>query len=395
MILSHKIQLKPTKAQVAYFRQACGVSRFCYNWGLEQWSKQYLAGKKPSGMSLRKEFNAIYKTQFPWVGEVHRDAHAQPFATLQKAMQNFFSKRAKHPHFKKKGKCKDSFYVANDKMHTDGKAVVLPIIGRIKMTEELRFAGAIQAATVSRSADRWFIAIQVECEPKLKAKTGSAKLGIDLGVKTSVTCSDGSTYQSSKPLKKKLRKLKYLQRSISRKIKGSNNRHKAIQKLSKLHWRVGNIRNDFLHKTTTSIIRKSHACVIEDLSIKGMLSNHKLARAIAEQGLRNFRTLLEYKAKAYGVEVKVVDRFYPSSKTCSNCGYVKPTLKLSERVFKCESCGFELDRDANAAINLMKQLGTASPEVKPVDCLQTQMPCGIEDRMKQEFNSAHLCVERK
>ena len=156
-----------------------------------------------------------------------------------------------------------------------------------------------------------------------------------------------------------------------------------------------NVRNDFLHKTTTLIVRKSQAVCIEDLSLKGMLSNHKLARAIAEQGLRNFRTLLEYKAKAYGVEVKVVDRFYPSSKTCSNCGYIKPMLKLSERTFKCENCGFVADRDVNAAINLMKQLGTASPEVKPVDCLQSQIPCGIGDRMKQEFNSAHKCVERK
>ena len=395
MTRSHKIQLKPTKVQIAYFRQACGVSRFCYNWGLEQWAKQYLAGKKPSGMSLKKEFNSIYKEQFPWVGEVHRDAHAQPFATLQKAMQNFFSKRAKHPHFKKKGKCKDSFYVANDKFHVDGKSVVLPVIGKIKMTEELRFAGVIQAATVSRSADRWFISIQVDCEPVLKTKTGNTLLGIDLGVKTSVTCSDGSTYQSPKPLKKKLRSVKHCQRAVSRKVKGSNNRTKAIQKLAKLHWRVENIRRDFLHKTTTLIVRKSQAVCIEDLSLKGMLSNHKLARAIAEQGLRNFRTLLEYKAKAYGVEVKVVDRFYPSSKTCSNCGYIKPMLKLSERTFKCENCGFVADRDVNAAINLMKQLGTASPEVKPVDCLQTQMPCGIEDRMKQEFNSTHFCVERK
>ena len=231
MTRSHKIQLKPNKAQVAYFRQACGVSRFCYNWGLEQWAKQYLAGRKPSGMSLKKEFNSIYKSQFPWIAEVHRDAHAQPFVNLQKAMQNFFNKRSKHPHFKKRGRCKDSFYVANDKMHVDGKSVVLPVIGKVKMTEELRFEGKIQAASVSRTANRWFISIQVECEPKLKPKIENKKLGIDLGVKTSVTCSDGSTYQSPKPLKRKLRKLKHLQRSVSRKVKGSNNRQKAIQKL--------------------------------------------------------------------------------------------------------------------------------------------------------------------
>ncbi len=395
MIRSHKIQLKPTKAQIAYFRQACGVSRFVYNWGLEQWTKQYLAGKRPNGMSLKKEFNSIYKAQFPWVGEVHRDAHSQPFTNLQKAMQNFFKKKARKPVFKKRGRCKDSFYVANDKMHVDGKSVVLPVIGKIKMTEELRFEGKIQAASVGRIVDRWFISIQVECEPKLKPKTGNANLGIDLGVKTSVTCSDGIAYQSPKPLKKKLRQVKHLQRSVSRKVKGSSNRFKSINKLSKLHWRVQNVRNDFLHKATTDIVRKSQAVAIEDLSIKGMLSNHKLARAIAEQGLRNFRTLLEYKAGAYGVKVVVVDRFYPSSKTCSKCGHIKSDLKLADRTYKCDSCGFEIDRDLNAAINLMNKLGTASPEVKPVDRQTTRIPCGIEGGMKQEFNSVHLCIERK
>ena len=395
MTRSHKIQLKPNKAQVAYFRQACGVSRFCYNWGLEQWAKQYLAGRKPSGMSLKKEFNSIYKSQFPWIAEVHRDAHAQPFVNLQKAMQNFFNKRSKHPHFKKRGRCKDSFYVANDKMHVDGKSVVLPVIGKVKMTEELRFECKIQAASVSRTANRWFISIQVECEPKLKPKIGNKKLGIDLGVKTSVTCSDGSTYQSPKPLKRKLRKLKHLQRSVSRKVKDSNNRQKAIQKLSKLHWRVENVRHDFAHKTTTSIVRKSQAVAVESLNVVGMMKNHKLAGSITDQIWGEMKRQLLYKGPAYGCAVVQIDRFYPSSKTCSECGFVKPVLKLSERTFRCESCGFELDRDVNAAINLMKQLGTASPEVKPVDCLQSQMPCGIGDRTKQEFNSAHLCVERK
>ena len=345
-------------------------------------------------MSLKKQLNAIYKVEFPWMGEVHRDAHSQPFANLQKAMQSFFSKKAKHPTFKCKGKCKDKFYVANDKFHIEDKVVILPKIGKVKMTEELRFQGKILAATVSRSADRWFISIQVECEPVLKQKTGNLNLGIDLGVKTSITCSDGSIYQSPKPLKQKLKKIKLLSRSVSRKVKGSKNRAKAIEKLSKQHWKVANVRNDFLHKTTTDIVRKSQAVCIEDLSVKGMLSNHKLARAIAEQGLRNFRVLLEYKCPVYDTYLQVEDRWFASSKTCCVCGHVKEDLKLSDRVYKCESCGNEKDRDLNASINLENKLPSARGEEKPVDQRKNQI-LGFGVGKKQEFNFAHLCVERK
>jgi putative transposase len=371
MILSHKIQLDPTDKQITYFKQACGVSRFCYNWGLKEWTRQYMGGIRPNGMLLKNQFNGLYKEQFPWVGDVHRDAHAQPFNNLQKAMNGFFKKKTKFPKLKKKGRCRDSFYVANDKMHVDGTVVVLPVIGPVKLTEELRFSGSIQAATVSRSADRWFISIQVECDPPIKEKTGSGPLGIDLGVKTSVTCSDGSIYQSPKPLRQKTRRMKHLQKAVSRKAKGSNNRHKAISRLAKLHWRIENTRRDFIHKTTTDIVRKSQAVSLEDLYVRGMLSNHKLARAISEQGFNMFKTILTYKAKLYGVHVHVVDRFYPSSKTCSRCRHVKTDLKLSNRIYRCDNCGLEIERDLNASINLKNQLGAASPEVTPVDCQTT------------------------
>ncbi len=371
------------------------MSRFCYNWALAEWSKKYLAGQRTSGMSLKKQFNAVYREQFPWVKDVHRDAHSQPFANLHRGMHNFFEKRSKYPTFKKKGRCRDSFYVSVDKFRVDGTVVVLPKIGRVKMTEGLRLFGVIKSATVSRSADRWFISIQVECEPKLKSKTGDARLGIDLGVKTSVTCSDGSIYQSSRPLNRKSKHLGRLQRSVSRKVKGSNNRYEAVRKLAKLYWRTQNVRTDFLHKTTTDIVRKSQAVCIEDLSIKGMLSNHKMAKAIAEQGLRKFRTILEYKCQMYNVDLHVVNRFYPSSRTCSACGLVKSLLKLSERVFTCEYCGLTIDRDFNASVNLMNCLPPARWEVKPVDQLRTLIPYRMSAEMKQEFRGKpnHVCPE--
>ena len=383
MVRAHKIQLKPTKKQVAYFKQACGVSRFVYNWGLGQWNQQYQAGGKPSGYSLKKEFNGIYKSQFPWVSEVHRDCHSQPFTNLQNAMNKFFKKTAKHPVFKKKGRSKDSFYIANDKIEFIEKRVKLPVIGTVKLAEKLRFSGKIQAAVVSRTAEHWYISVHVECIPNLKSKTNSKCLGIDLGVKTSVTCSDGTVYQSPKPLKKMLKSIKHLSRNVSRKTKGSNNRRKAVNKLAKAHWKVRNVRNDFLHKTSTSIIRESQALCIEDLSVSNMLGNHCLSRAISDQGFGELRRMLEYKSEAYGVNLIIADRFYPSSKTCSVCGSIKKDLRLSDRIYICSNCGLEIDRDLNAAINLSK-LGTASPEVKPVD--------RRVDGLKQEFVSALLCT---
>jgi putative transposase len=307
-------------------------------------------------------------------------------------MQKFFSKKANYPVFKKKGRSKDTFYVSNDKFKTFGRYVTLPVIGRIKMSEALRFQGRIIGASVSRIADRWFISIRIECDPILKNKIGNANLGIDLGVKASVTCSDGSIYQSPRPLKAKLNRLRHRQRSLSRKCIGSSNRHKAVKEVSRLYLKICNTRNDFLHKTTTEIVRKSQACAVEDLHTRGMLSNRRLSRAIADQGFRQFRTLLQYKAEAYDVDLMVVDRFYPSSKTCSNCGHIKPTLKLSERIFECEVCGFELDRDANAARNIKNQLPSARGKVRPVECLQTlvHVPVGA---MKQEFNSALVWKE--
>ncbi|MDD3021890.1 MAG: transposase, partial [Alphaproteobacteria bacterium] len=313
-----------------------------------------------------------------------------PFTTLQAAMQRFFQKKAKHPQFKKKGKCRDSFYVANDKFSVDGKSVKLPVIGKIKMTEELRFRGKISYAVISRTADRWFISISMETElPKLKR--GTKTLGGDLGIKTSATCSDGTIYQSPKPLCKLKRKLALAQRGVSRKVKGSSNRTKAINKLAKLHWRCSNVRDDFLHKTTTNICRESQAVAIEDLSVRGMMGNPKLARALSDQSFSEFRRQLTYKAEAYVVRLLVVDRFFPSSKTCSSCGSVKPTLTLSERTYRCDSCAIEIDRDLNAAINLMNKLGAASPEVKPVDQQNSRSRLRLGAGMKQEFKGGHFC----
>lgn len=351
MILAHRIQLDPTFKQAQYFARACGTSRFVWNWALEEWNRQYAAGEKPNGMKLKKEFNTVKYQLFPWMKSVHRDAHARPFDNLQSAFVNFFKKRAKRPKFKKKG-VRDSFYAANDKLTLSGRSVRLPVVGKVRIREALRFDGKLMGATVSRSADRWFISVQVDVGDLQKARANDCVVGIDLGLSNSVTCSDGSVHQSPKALKKHLKRLRRLSREHSRKQKGSANKRKVSRRLAKLHWRIKCQRHDWLHKLTTHICRENQAVGIEDLAVKNMVKNRRLSCSIVDEAWYEFRRQLSYKAVLYGTDVVVAPRFYPSSKTCSNCGHVKAELSLAERTFACSACGFEIDRDLNAARNL-------------------------------------------
>lgn len=369
MILAHNIQLDPTCKQASYFSRVCGTSRFVWNWALAEWNRQYEAGEKPNGMKLKKQFNAIKYEQFPWLEGIHRDAHARPFTNLQSAFVAFFKKRAKRPRFKKKG-VHDSFYVANDKLRFDGKRVRLPVIGRVRLRESLRFDGKVQAATVSRVADRWFISFQVDVRDYQKARLNDGVVGIDLGLRTSVTLSNGEQFDSPKALKVHLKRLHRLSRQHSRKQKGSQNRTKSSHRLAKLHWRVRCQRHDWLHKLTTRICRENQSVVIEDLNVEHMMANHRLARSIADEGWYEFRRHLDYKSRIYGTEIVVAPKFYPSSKTCSNCGHTKAELSLAERTYTCAECGFTLNRDMNAARNLsrlgLSQSNACGHRIRPV-----------------------------
>jgi putative transposase len=351
--LSHKIELNPNNVQEGYFKKACGVARFTYNWGLEEWKRQYQEGLKPSGLALKKQFNAIKHEEFPWISEVLRDANSQPFTNLGKAFVNFFNGTGKYPVFKKRG-VNDSFYIANDKFRLDGNKIKIPKLGWVKMREQLRFAGKILSATVSRIADKWFVAINVQTDLSPAISKSHVIIGVDLGVKQLATLSDGTVVEGPKPHRVLLKRLRSLNQSLARKKKGSNNRKKAKLKLSRLHMRIANIRNDAIHKLTTTLVKNFKVIGIENLNVNGMAKNHNLARSILDMGFGEFVRQLNYKAKIFGVEIVQADRFYPSSKTCCRCGYRKDNLTLSDRVFRCESCGFEIDRDLNAAINLEK-----------------------------------------
>lgn len=372
MILAHSIRLDPNDKQETYFRRACGVARWAYNWGLAEWKRAYEAGEKPNGRALKKKLNIIRHTDFPWTGDVHRDCTARPFDDLQSAFRHFFRRvkageKSGYPKFKKKGRCKDSFYVATDMITFDDARVRIPRIGWIKMREALRFEGKIMGVTVSRTANQWHIAIQVDVGVVNKERTADGQVGVDLGIKASVTLSTGEVVEGPKALRSNLKRLQRLSRRHSRKVKGSGNRSKSSMQLAKFHLRISNLRKDHLHKLSSRLVRENQAVGIEDLNVAGMVRNRSLARSVVDEGWGELRRQLTYKALTYGTEIVVADRWFPSSKTCSDCGHVKDLLPLSNRIYECDCCGMVIDRDLNAAINLNPKLPAGSGEVRPVE----------------------------
>jgi putative transposase len=369
--IGHRVRLVPTSEQEIAFRRACGVARFAYNWALSEWKRQHEAGEKPTEIALRKALNAIKGEQFPWMTEVTKNAPQQAIKNLGRAYVNFFDdlkkyrrgdiewKRVRAPKFKKKGR-HDRFRADNgpDKNHPDavqvcGKMVRLPVIGWVKMREEVRFAGQILSVTISRQGDAWFASFCIDVPYEIDPHIDTPSVGVDLGVTRLATVSDGSFVPASNPLRRYLGKLKRLSRALSRKTIGSRNRAKAKTKLARLHRRIGDIRSDILHKFTTSLTRHQ-TVVIEDLNVRGMLANRSLSRAIADVGFFEFRRQMDYKAKMADTTVVVADRWYPSSKRCSMCDVKNETLSLSERIWTCAACGTTHDRDFNAAVNLAR-----------------------------------------
>jgi putative transposase len=331
-------------------RRSCGVARKAYNEMLKIWKKEYEENKKPNWMSVQKEFVSRIDTEFPYMREVASAAYYQPARHLNNAFSKFFKKTAKYPIFKKKDRG-DSFK-AVDVKHV-GNKVTLQKIGEIRCSEFPRYSGRIISATVAPVADTWEISILWETEDKKEyPKPNKQSVGIDLGVKTAITLSTGEKFDSPKPLKKYKKKIRRLSQSLSRKKKGSKRRTLAKTNLARVHRKIRNIRKDWCHKVTTAIANDTQVAVMEDLNTKGMLRNHKLARAISDVGFYELKSKLEYKMKDRGRELKFADRFYPSSRMCRKCGHIHENLTLADRIFKCPSCGHTEDRDVHAAKNL-------------------------------------------
>lgn len=355
MLLSIKTKLKLNKTQEILMAKHAGIARFTYNWGLATWASLYKDGLKPNKYILKKFFNNHVKPEWAWIKEkgICQKITQYAFDSLGEAFQRFFKGQSKYPNFKKKGK-NDSFTIDNGgkPIPVGGTSIKLPTIGWVKTYEGLPHT-TCKSITISRTADSWYIAFsyEQECQPTIKKHDA---VGVDLGVKTLATLSTGKVFENNKHYRKNLVKLKKLSRIYARKNQGSNNKHKAKIKLARHHARIANLRKDTLHKITTYLCKNHAKIVVEDLNVSGMLSNHKLAQAIADCGFHEFKRQLEYKAKKFGCEIIIADRFYPSSKTCSRCGHKKENLSLSERIYCCENCGFEIDRDLNAAINLSR-----------------------------------------
>ncbi len=366
MVISHKIEIKPNKTQERLLKQSCGTARFVYNWALDEWQKQYGVGLRPSAMALKKQFNAIKKDQFPWASDVCRDASNTGFENLDKAFKNFFRKTAKYPRFKKKGK-RDSFQVANDKFYVKGLRVHLPRMGKVKLTEIPRFTGKIMNGTVSRTAHKWFISITFDVQDAIFTQCeNQATVGIDLGIKKLAVLSDGKQFEGAKSLRKATAKLARQSKLVSRKVKGSNNRKKAVERLARTHYRVSCVRSDSIHKLTSFVTANYQHIAIEDLNVSGMIKNHKLARSLADQSFGELRRQLEYKAKLYGNTLVAIDRFFPSSKACSVCGQINDGLALVVREWTCEGCGTCHDRDLNAARNIVNKAFALDGTLKTV-----------------------------
>ena len=368
---SHVIRLNPTKEQEVYFRKACGVARHAYNWALARWKDYRTEGKQVKIKDLKAEYNKIKGEQFPWCYEVTKCAPEQEFAHLGQAFANYWrmkeegtQPKLKHPckdgeeagfpHFKSKKRDRLSFYLANDKFSVHGHTLYVPKLGDVNMTEELRFAGKILSATLSYHAGWWFVSIAVEVEHETPTHTGGT-VGIDLGLKTLATLSDGEKFENQRHYRQNLGRIQGLSKGLSRKVEGSQNWQKNAKKLAKAHYRVACQRQDTLHKMTTHVAR-THALIgLEDLNAKGMQALHSLAQAVSDASFFEVKRQLLYKTEQHGGYVQLVQRWYPSSKTCSGCGWVDEDLTLADRVFMCEACGLSLDRDLNAARNIQAE----------------------------------------
>jgi len=360
---SHQIKLNPTVRQRKLFAQACGVKRKSYNWGLTVWSELLKLGVKTSATSLIKMQNGIKKTEYPYFLSVSKTAPQYALWDLENAFKKYFKGKSNFPNFKKKGKSIDSFVAVESKnqfSQSDFK-IHIPRVGKVKCFENLRFEGKVNSVTVKRIANDWFAVVQIDSNDIPKVSKSQATLGIDLGIKTMIVCSDGSIYENPKALKKALRGIKRSHRSLNRKQKGSINRRKQQKRLAVKHQRVANIRLNAIHQATSDIVNKGYGkVVIEGLNVSGMIKNRNLSQALLDVSFGEISRQLAYKCQWSGIELVKADRWFPSSKICSGCGNKKETLKLSERTYNCESCGLKIDRDLNAAINLANYSPTPS-----------------------------------
>ena len=359
MYKAFRTKIKLNNHQATLMAKHAGFARWIYNWGLRVWSEGYKEGLQPGANTLKKLFTNHVKPQFPWMNELSSKVYQYAFIALGDAFKRFFKKLGQYPKFKKKG-LNDSFTIDNSgkPIRIGGVRHKLPFIGWVRTHEALPEC-LTKKVTISRQAGDWYLSFHVELPELDPTPKAVDVVGVDLGISALATLSTGVVFPNLKPYRMAKQKLARLQRSVSRKEKGSNNRKKAVLKLARQHRRVAAIRSDAIHKITTYLAQNHSQIVIEDLNVVGLLSNHKLAGAISDCSFGEFRRQLDYKCQFYGSQLVVADRFFPSSQLCSGCGH-QQKMSLSARVYDCPQCGLSIDRDLNAAINLSR-LGSARP----------------------------------
>ena len=396
--IAHKIRLEPNNIQKTYMNKAIGCSRLAYNWALAEWKRSYEAGEKPNVFKVRKSFNAIRRKQFPYTYEISRAVTSHAIADLGQAFTNFFRGIADYPTFKKKSNTQGSFYIDNGTLkfktineltnkEIKGQYVLIPKLGYVKMSERLRFDGKINSCTISKKANHYYISFSMEISHEEFNRTHKFKepqhltCGVDIGSISAISLDNGYKVKPPKPLSKANKRYKRLSRQLSRKqhpcYKGdkterSKNFIKATRRLAKLSERIANIRNDFNHKETSKVVADHKFIAMETLNVTGMVKNRKLAKSISDVSYYDLSSKIEYKAKYSNRYIYYADMFFASSKTCLNCLNKNSDLKLNDRIFVCPTCGFTIDRNTAAAINLKEEMeryliGIAHPEFTLVE----------------------------
>ena len=365
---AYKYRIYPNKDQKEMFAKHFGCNRFVYNYFLRKRIDWYAEHKDDTKKGLNYCDTSAMLTQlkkqeeFSWLIEVSSQSLQTSLRNLDRAYNNFFNKRAKFPKFKKR-RYAQSFTIPQYWFIKQGK-LDIPKCRGIKITLHRAIEGKMKSVTISRtSSGRYFASIVCEVEIPEPEYRGS-EIGIDFGLKTFITTSDNKKISNPKYLRKSEKRLKRLQRSVSRKVKGSNSRQKAIHKLVVQHEKVSNQRRDFLHKTSRKLVSENQAIHIEDLAIRNMMKNHRLAKSISDAGWSTFVNMLEYKGKWYGCHIHKLDRFFPSSKRCHKCGFINDNLTLKDRDWQCPECDVIHDRDLNAAINILtfSRVGTTQTQ---------------------------------
>jgi putative transposase len=399
VLQAYQFALDPTPRKQASLASHTGGARFAYNWGLELVTTRLDQRKTDSSIQvpwtlpeLRREWNRAKDDVAPWWAENSKEAYNSGLDALARALKNWSDSRngrrkgrpVGFPRRKKKRRARVAcrFTTGQIQVLPDRKHVQLPRVGVLKTHESTRKlsrrleqgTARILAATISRRADRWFVSFTVEVERRIPAHNGKPSVvGVDVGVRHLAVLSTGATIPNPRGLEHSLRRLRRLNRELARRKLGSKRRRQTRRRLARVHIRAANLRRDALHKLTTSLATQYGTVAVEQLNVAGMVRNRRLARAISDAGMAELSRLLAYKATWYGCRLVVADRFYPSSKTCSECGWVKAKLTLAERTFCCEGCGLRVDRDLNAARNLanlvesVAQSGWETPNARGAD----------------------------